>query len=59
MLYVNLEGDSAYTEEELEQAYDSDVAQLVAYDPGAQRPTYDEWLEEQRDLGPRLTSTTT
>jgi hypothetical protein len=51
VLYVDVEGEEACTEGEMRQAYDDDMAQLVANDPAVQCPTYDEWLEEQRDLG--------
>jgi hypothetical protein len=51
VLYVNFEGDEAYTEGEMEQAYNDDVTTLVADDVAALIPTYEEWLEEWRDLG--------
>jgi len=50
-IYLNLDSDEVYTEEEVMEWYDRDVAQLIADNPVAQLPTYDEWLEEYRDLG--------
>ena len=50
-IYLNLDSDEVYTEEEVMECYDRDVAQLIADNPAAQLPTYDEWLEEYRDLG--------
>lgn len=50
-IYVNLEGESAYTEEEMVEAYHRDVAQLIADSPAAQLLTYVEWLDELRDVG--------
>lgn len=45
-IYVNLEGGEAWTDEELHEGYELD---LVNY-PDA-TGTYEEWFEEQRDLG--------
>jgi hypothetical protein len=50
-IYLNLDSDEVYTEEEVMECYDRDVAQLIADNPAAQLPTYDEWLEEYHDLG--------
>ena len=50
-IYLNLDSDEVYTEEEVMEWYDRDVAQLIADNPVPQLPTYDEWLEEYRDLG--------
>jgi len=50
-IYLNLDSDEVYTEEEVMECYDRDVAQLIADNPVAQLLTYDEWLEEYRDLG--------
>lgn len=51
MLYINVDTHEAYTESEVRQAYDEDTAQLAATEPAAQAPTYEQWLEEQCDLG--------
>ena len=45
-IYLNLDSDEVYTEEEVMECYDRDVAQLIADNPVPQLPTYDEWLED-------------
>ena len=44
-IYLNLDSDEVYTEEEVMECYDRDVAQLIADNPVPQLPTYDEWLQ--------------
>ena len=52
MLYINIDSlEEAYTEAEVRQAYADDMAQLAADGSAAQAPTYEQWLEEQCDLG--------
>jgi hypothetical protein len=46
VIYVNIEGESAWTEEEVYEAYRLDVANY----PDT-TGTFEEWLEEQFDLG--------
>ena len=41
-IYLNLDSDEVYTEEEVMEWYDRDVAQLIADNPVPQLPTYDE-----------------
>ena len=41
-IYLNLDSDEVYTEEEVMECYDRDVAQLIADNPVPQLPTYDE-----------------
>ena len=45
-IYLNLDSDEVYTEEEVMECYDRDVSQLIADNPGPQLSTYDEWLED-------------
>jgi ABC-type phosphate transport system substrate-binding protein len=51
VLYVNIDGHEAYTEAEVRQSYDDDMAQLAADGSSTQAPMYEQWLEEQCDLG--------
>ena len=47
----NIDSGDMYTEAEVIESYDRDMAQLIADNPAARLPTYDEWLDEYRDLG--------
>jgi hypothetical protein len=51
VLYINIDSHEAYTEAEVRQSYADDMAQLAADGSPAQAPTYEQWLEEQCDLG--------
>jgi hypothetical protein len=51
VLYINIDSHEAYTEDEVRQSYDDDIAQLAADGSAAQGPAYEQWLEEQCDLG--------
>ena len=51
VLYINVDTHEAYTEAEVRQAYDDNMAQLAADGIAARAPTYEQWLEEQCDLG--------
>jgi hypothetical protein len=46
VIYVNIEGESAWTEDEVQEAYELDVSTY----PDT-TGTYEGWLEEQLDLG--------
>jgi hypothetical protein len=51
MLFINIDSYEAYTEYEVQQAYDEEVARLAATGGTAQASTYEQWLEEQFDRG--------
>jgi hypothetical protein len=48
-IYVNGDTQLVYTEAEVREAYDRDLAQLHA--DGHEVVTLDRWIEDQRDLG--------
>ena len=51
VLYVNGDTQDVHTESEVREAYDEDMAQLAASGCAADPPTFEQWIDDQCDLG--------